>query len=221
MSGNSERWTSLLSNVLIFAADAFLDGVYAREERINDSRYCFAGRSRGTAVRLLHTGSDNTLAFFELLAWSEFRVRQQHPAHELFAVNSYAVIYYVESMKDIRVRLPGQERTGMIDMDTVMNDLKLLVNEVNCMREPMTFSDCTLDIKEKRKDFLSVSVVVTRNTGGSPESDYIVQDNVDIEVQKDGTICASFYKEMLICDTKTCDDWKNILQSIRKFFIHD
>ncbi len=114
-----------------------------------------------------------------------------------------------------------------VKIEIVRQDLLALVENCNTMAhefseiDPLLELSFSLKVEDEMDDF-KASVVIDRNSGGSPESNYAIQDEIAIQLSADGHLLLIFNREMTEEDRvdqtlETPSQWKEILDRVYAF----
>ncbi len=113
-------------------------------------------------------------------------------------------------------------------MNTIQADLAALAADLNAQArhsdqlDPLREVDYTLRVDVADEHQLKASLVIDTHSGGSPESDYAIQDEVRITLSADGSLSVVMTREMLETEAlhETLDvpgKWEPVLARIRSF----
>ena len=113
-------------------------------------------------------------------------------------------------------------------IETLQRDLELLAQECNDAAahpqnlDPLLNIAFTWQILTSTTEKFQGSLLIDRNSGGSIESDYVIQDEIQITGSKHGDLLVRFLREMLEEKTEQIEHldeqkWQQVREEIRAF----
>ena len=117
----------------------------------------------------------------------------------------------------------------IFDPKRIPRDLEKMVKQCNARAEDEVFMDPLIYIGyslEAENDGSSYRIIINRNSGGSPESDYAIEDEIKVRIEKDGMIHLTFLKEMMEVESITLSSpeprtWEEMIRKIEEFCYHE